>query len=88
MSECKDCGRSDGKCDRDQQPFTEQDNPVSPNHYSYEGGVQVIDITRHMSFLDGNVVKYVTRAGRKGDRLTDLLKAKKYLDWAIEEEQK
>lgn len=60
---------------------------VSPNHYDFPGGVQVIDITKHLDFLTGNVVKYVCRAGRKGDRLTDLLKAKKYLDWAIEKER-
>jgi hypothetical protein len=60
---------------------------VDPAHYSYPGGAQVIDITRHMGFLEGNVVKYVARAGRKGDKLEDLLKAKKYLEWAIEDAQ-
>jgi hypothetical protein len=60
------------------------DRSVSPDHYDFNG-VQVIDITRHLSFTLGNVVKYVTRAGRKGDALTDLLKARKYLDWAIED---
>lgn len=61
---------------------------VDPGHYSYPGGAQVIDITRHMGFLEGNVVKYVARAGRKGDKLEDLLKAKKYLEWAIEDAQR
>lgn len=60
---------------------------VNPTHYDFPGGVQVIDITKHLDFLTGNVVKYVSRAGRKGDRLTDLLKARKYLDWAIEKEE-
>lgn len=60
---------------------------VNPSHYDFPGGVQVIDITKHLDFLSGNVVKYVSRAGRKGDRLTDLLKARKYLDWAIEKER-
>lgn len=62
-------------------------NPVSPDHYSYPGGVQVIDLTRHMDFLLGNVVKYVARAGRKGNRLEDLKKAEAYLRWAIEDEE-
>lgn len=62
-------------------------NPVSPDHYSYPGGVQVIDLTRHMDFLLGNVVKYVARAGRKGNRLDDLQKAAQYLRWAIEDEE-
>ena len=60
---------------------------VNPSHYDFPGGVQVIDITKHLDFLAGNVVKYVCRAGRKGDRVTDLLKAKRYLDWLIEKEQ-
>lgn len=63
------------------------DTDVNPSHYDFPGGVQVIDITKHLDFLTGNVVKYVSRAGRKGDRLTDLLKAEKYLRWAIEKEQ-
>lgn len=59
---------------------------VSPSHYDFPGGVQVIDITKHLDFLAGNVVKYVCRAGRKGDKVTDLLKARQYLDWLIERE--
>lgn len=58
---------------------------VVPDHYGFPGGVQVIDVTRHLDFLSGNVVKYVCRAGRKGDCLTDLLKARQYLDWLIED---
>lgn len=60
---------------------------VNPEHYSYPGGLQVIDLTRHMDFLLGNVVKYVARAGRKGNRLEDLQKAAQYLAWAIEDEE-
>ena len=59
---------------------------VNPDHYDFPGGVQVIDITKHLDFLAGNVVKYVCRAGRKGDKVTDLLKAKQYLEWLIERE--
>lgn len=72
-------------------PFVEElkalHDPISPNHYDYPGGVQVIDLTRHMDFLLGNVVKYVARAGRKGNRLEDLQKAAQYLAWAIEDEE-
>lgn len=60
----------------------------SPEHYKFPGGVQVIDITRHLSFPLGNVVKYVSRAGKKGPKLEDLEKAKKYLEWAIEDAKK
>jgi hypothetical protein len=59
---------------------------VDPGHYKFPGGAEVIDITRHLGFLEGNVVKYVTRARRKTESgLEDLLKARKYLDWAIED---
>lgn len=63
------------------------EDATDPQHYDFPGGVQVIDITRHLDFLTGNVVKYVSRAGRKGSRLEDLLKARKYLDWAVEKEE-
>lgn len=57
----------------------------SPDHYGFPGGVEVIDLTRHMDFLLGNVVKYVCRAGRKEgvSGLEDLLKAERYLGWAL-----
>jgi hypothetical protein len=60
---------------------------INPEHYRF-GNSQVIDITRHLGFLEGNVVKYVTRAGRKGSRVEDLKKARQYLDWAIEDAEK
>jgi hypothetical protein len=60
-----------------------QHDPVKrPEHYTF-GGVEVIEITKHLSFCLGNVVKYCARAGRKGDALEDLQKAKKYLDYEI-----
>jgi hypothetical protein len=45
-----------------------------------------------LNFALGNVIKYVSRAGRKGTALTDLKKARVYLDREIvrlesEEEQ-
>lgn len=36
-----------------------------------------------LNFCLGNVVKYVARAGRKGDALEDLQKARNYLDYEI-----
>lgn len=60
---------------------------VDPDHYDFPGGVQVIDITKHLDFLRGNAVKYLCRAGRKGDALTDLKKALRYVEWAIEKEE-
>lgn len=65
-----------------------------PSHYTWLkklAGVEVIDITRHMNFNLGNVIKYVLRAGRKTSgadersaAINDLLKAR----WYIEDEIK
>lgn len=51
---------------------------INPPHYVYPN-VEVIQITEHLNFCLGNVVKYVCRAGRKGDTLEDLRKAQWYL---------
>lgn len=60
-------------------------SPISPEHYQgYSNGAEVIDLTENMLFNRGNVIKYVARAGRKGDLLEDLLKARWYLDREIE----
>lgn len=60
---------------------------VSPQHYQLPGGFQVIDLTKHLGFCEGNIVKYVARAGNKGgeSRLDDLNKARWYLDLLIED---
>ncbi|WP_336647785.1 DUF3310 domain-containing protein [Microbacterium sp. MMO-10] len=56
-----------------------------PAHYtSHPSGVEVIQITRHESFLRGNVIKYVMRAPHKGSEVEDLRKAAQYLAWEIE----
>ena len=58
---------------------------ISPNHYrSHPSGIEAIQITKHESFLRGNIVKYVLRAPYKGHELEDLRKARQYLDWEIE----
>lgn len=64
------------------------DNVSHPSHYAdgWSNGAEVIDLTEHLSFCAGNVVKYVCRAGRK-DRdkhVEDLEKARWYLDREIE----
>lgn len=64
-----------------------QDRLTNPDHYSFPGGAEVIDIVKHLDFLRGNAVKYLCRAGRKEDTLTDLLKAQRYVEWAIEKER-
>lgn len=61
----------------------DEPNPIQPPHYDFPGGVRVIDITQHLNFCRGNVVKYVCRAGRKQSELEDLRKAAWYLSQEI-----
>jgi len=62
-----------------------KNDPVKqPAHYEHPSGIEVIQITRHESFLRGNILKYVLRAPYKGSELQDLEKAAVYLQWEIE----
>lgn len=67
------------------------DNVSHPSHYAngWSNGAEVIDLTEHLSFCAGNVVKYVCRAGRKDPEkyVEDLEKARWYLDREIERVQ-
>ena len=59
------------------------DNINHPQHYtSHPSGVKCIDIIEHYPFNIGNAIKYLWRAGRKGDAIEDLEKAK----WMVERE--
>src|SRR3954470_22516257 len=61
-------------------------DPVEhPAHYR-RGGMEVIDVIEafDLGFNAGNTVKYVLRAGHKGDRLEDLRKGRWYLDREIQ----
>ena len=46
-------------------------------------GVECIQIAEHMSFCLGNAVKYIWRADHKSSALTDLEKARWYIDREI-----
>ena len=72
------------------------DNVNHPPHYTWlkdKCGIEVIDITRHMDFDLGNVVKYVLRQGLKSEEgmsnkekaIEDLKKARWYLDDKIKQ---
>lgn len=60
-----------------------------PGHYRRDTGHEAIDAIEAwgLGFCLGNTVKYIARAGRKGDALEDLLKARWYLDRAIADEK-
>lgn len=68
-----------------------EDRVNHPSHYTWLKklcGIEVIDITRHMNFNLGNVIKYVLRSGHKSEegmsdkqkRIEDLKKAVFYLN--------
>ena len=57
-----------------------------PSHYT-RGKIEVIDFIedQQLPYHLGNVIKYIARAGYKGDKLEDLKKARWYLDRYIKE---
>jgi hypothetical protein len=56
-----------------------------PAHYKV-GGIETIDFieAKKLGYNLGNVVKYITRAGHKGNRKEDLEKARWYLNRELE----
>jgi len=68
----------------DVERLPETDMVNSPPHYT-AGGVETIDFieAKGLNYNLGNAVKYITRAGLKGDRVEDLKKAKWYIDREI-----
>ncbi|QEP53247.1 DUF3310 domain-containing protein [Acinetobacter phage BS46] len=75
--------------DVDESHTENQDKPVDdavnkPKHYtSDESGVECIDITKNMSFVYGNVLKYCWRVGKKDDDVQELSKALWYSEFGI-----
>jgi len=65
-----------------------KDNINNPTHYT-QGKIQVWDfiIDKKLDFLEGNIVKYISRWRFKGG-IEDLKKAQKYLNKLIKEESK
>ncbi len=54
----------------------------APSHYIEGRKIEPIDVIEdwQLGFHLGNLLKYVSRAGRKGDAVTCLKKARFYLD--------
>ncbi|EAC8432167.1 DUF3310 domain-containing protein [Listeria monocytogenes] len=70
-----------------------KDEISQPSHYT-SGGIEPIKFiqSHNMNFEKGNVIKYVTRAGKKEgqNEVKDLKKARQYLDfliWKLEEKK-
>lgn len=60
-------------------PLSDTYDPISPRHYQFSNGVEVIDITEHLPFLEGNIVKYAARLGKKPGN--DALQEAKKIQW-------
>jgi len=64
------------------------DNINHPKHYtSHPSGIECIEITRHMGYNLGCVIKYLWRADLKNDALEDLKKARWYLEDEIKKRE-
>lgn len=73
-----------GECDKCGEHIVDCDCPCTPiNHPKHYQGAkyEVIDIIEdfNLNFCLGNAIKYILRAGKKGDRVEDLRKAIWYL---------
>lgn len=64
------------------KPGLRTDDPVShPPHYTqHPSGIECIQVTEHFNFCIGNAIKYLWRAGLKGDAVEDLRKAVWYIE--------
>jgi len=63
----------------------ELDQVNHPRHYTqHPSGVECIQITEHMNFCLGSAMKYLWRAGLKGDAIEDLEKSVWYIKREIE----
>lgn len=73
------CGEAEAQAEAAQHPLFE-DAVNHPTHYlQHESGVECIAITEQFNFCVGNAIKYLWRAGLKGERLEDLRKAQWYV---------
>ena len=72
-----------------EEPIEEENNQLSPNVYQFPNGVEVKDISAHLTSFGGQAVQYIARATRldgvvKGLPIQDLYKAIELLKWEAE----
>ena len=72
--------------DTNKKPANSHDPIYHPDYYC-DGGIETLDyiMAKKLDFLLGQVVKYISRAGKKNPakEIEDLKKARFYLDWKI-----
>jgi len=72
-------------CPKPKHALSKADAVNHPKHYTDTPfGLEVIEITDKYDFSVGNALKYILRAGKKGDAVEDLEKAVWYLNHKIE----
>lgn len=87
--ECEKCGEHALECICKTLCRRHENGPECnvdhPKHYQGQG-LEVIDVIEsfELGFCLGNAIKYILRAGKKGDRNEDLEKAIWYLKREIE----
>jgi hypothetical protein len=66
------------------------DNVNHPSHYQGKNGIESINVIEgfDLGFHLGNALKYILRAGKKGDRVEDIRKAIWYLNREIARHEK
>lgn len=67
----------------------EEKNPVSPNHYQFPGGAEVIHISQWLTANAAQALQYIARSSRidgknKGDAKEDIAKAIKFLEFELD----
>ena len=75
--------------EREKQRTFEKEEVTNPDHYDKVGfGIQPLEyiMANELDFLEGNIIKYVSRYPHKGG-VNDLLKARTYLERLIEREK-
>jgi hypothetical protein len=68
-----------------------EEEVTHPSHYGGDVVYETIKVLKEWmtpeqfaGFCRGNTIKYLSRAGKKGDLVTDLQKARFYLDYEIQ----
>jgi len=62
------------------------DDVNSPKHYT-QGKIETIDYIEDMGYIEGNIIKYISRYKYKGKPIEDLKKARWYIDRLIKKEE-
>lgn len=88
IDSCPNCHKYDDYCECEPGFKLHKVDPIKrPAHYC--DGIETIDYIhsklteeQFYGYCIGNVLKYISRAGKKGDKIEDLKKAEVYLSWA------